>query len=106
MCRPSCTEHARHIARFLDRAVALREQTSAAAYWRYRSSNVVGRDLELTDAEAVELLDLLAGRDFAVDEDEIGARRAHAHARIVDEDPRISRRPAARRSGRLLRRAH
>ena len=83
------TEHARHIARFLDRAVALREQTSAAAYWRYRSSNVVGRDLELTDAEAVELLDLLAGRDFAMDEDEIGARRA-MRTRIVDEDPRIT----------------
>ncbi|WP_080797033.1 DEAD/DEAH box helicase [Arabiibacter massiliensis] len=99
------TEHARQIARFLDRAVALREQTSAAAYWRYRSSNVVGRDLELSDAEAVELLDLLAGREFAVEEDERGARRC-VRTHVVEEDPRIAvaLRPSER-GGYLIERA-
>ena len=61
-----------------------------AAYWRYRSSNVVGRDLELTDAEAVELLDLL--RPVGISpwtRTRSGARRA-VRTRIVDEDPRIT----------------
>ena len=98
------TEHARRVALFLDRAVALREQTSAAAYWRYRSSSVVGRDLELSDAEAVELLDLLAGREFAMEEDEAGARRT-VRTHVVEEDPRIAvaLRPADRGGYRIER---
>ena len=82
------TEQARLIARFLDRAVALREQTSAAAYWRYRSANLVGRDLDLSEAEAVELLDLLDGRTFTVQGTDFGTRTV-SHARIVHADPRI-----------------
>ena len=104
MCRPSSPSTPGASRSSSTRAVALREQTSAAAYWRYRSSSVVGRDLKLSDAEAVELLDLLAGREFAMEEDEAGARRT-VRTHVVEEDPRISRCPAPRRSGRLPYRA-
>ena len=83
-------DSARDLLRFLERACDLREQTSAAAYWRYRSANVVGRDLELSETEAVELFDLLAqqARPFALELADLPGKRI-VQTSIVDGDPII-----------------
>ena len=57
------------IIHFLERAVSLREKTSAAAYWRYRTNSAVGRELELSDAEMIELLDILRKETFQIKND-------------------------------------
>lgn len=83
------TEQARGIARFLDRAVALREQATGSAFWRYRGRDEIGRDLELSDYELIELLDLLEGRPFTVEGTDYGTRSL-THAHIVEADPDVS----------------
>lgn len=82
------TKRARTIERFLARAVALREQTSAAAYWRYRNADVVGRDLELSEIELIELLDLLADHPFTVEDADL-PKKTSAAARILNENPHL-----------------
>lgn len=82
------TEHARDIAQFLDRAVSLRERANGAAFWRYRGRDEVGRDLQLSDIEVIELLGLLHDRPFVVQGTDYGTRSI-THARIIEADPSI-----------------
>lgn len=82
------TDHAREVAQFLDRAVSLRERATGSAFWRYRGKDEVGRDIDLSDAEVIELLDLQAGRTFSVQGTDYGTRSV-THAHIVDADPHI-----------------
>lgn len=87
-------EQARAIARFLDRAVAQREQASGSAFLRYRGRDEVGRDLDLSDYELIELLDLLDGRSFTVEGTDYGTRsltRAHVVSADPDVDVRVQR---------------
>ena len=79
---------ARPIARFLDRAVSLREQAAGSAFSRYRGRDEVGRDLDLSEYELIELLDLLDGRPFTVEGTDY-ATRSLTRARIVSADPDI-----------------
>lgn len=81
-------ERARPIERFLDRAVALREQATGSAFWRYRGRDEIGRDLDLSDYELIELLDLLDGRPFTVEGTDCGTRSL-THAHVVSADPDI-----------------
>lgn len=81
-------DQARPIARFLDRAVAQREQAAGTAFLRYRGRDQIGRDLDLSDYELIELLDLLDGRPFTVEGTDWGTRSL-THARIVSADPDI-----------------
>lgn len=82
------SEHARSLALYLERAVALREQATGTAFWRYRGRDEIGRDLELSDYELIELLDLLGERPFIVEGTDYGTRSL-THARIVEADPTI-----------------
>ncbi len=81
-------ESARPIARFLDRAVALREQATGSAFWRYRGRDEIGRDLDLSDYELIELLDLLDGRPFTVEGTDYGTRSL-TRAHVVSADPDV-----------------
>ena len=82
------TERARRVAEFLDRAVSLRERNMHASRWGISSSPEVGRDLDLSQAEAVELLDALDGAPFVIRGTDIGTRSV-TETRIVHEDPEI-----------------
>ena len=79
---------ARRIAEFLDRAVALRERAGAVSRWGYAGGIEVGRDLDLSPAEVVELFDALDGEPFSIRGTDIGTRTL-TNAHIVHEDPRI-----------------
>lgn len=82
------TERAQGIARFLERSVALRERTGKSALWRYSARNDVGRDLDLSESEVIELLDLQRDFTFTVEGRDAGKRRL-THAHIIEEDPRV-----------------
>lgn len=82
------TERGRGIAQFLERAISLREQANGAAFWRYRNRDDVGRNLDLSEFELIELLDLLAGTTFTVEGADYGTRSV-THAHIVNEDPSL-----------------
>ena len=83
------TERGRALAQFLDRTLALREQVDGISFWSYRSRGEIGRTLELSDAEVIELLDIMAGQTFIVQGTDVGTRSI-THARVVDEDPRLT----------------
>mgnify|MGYP003374815329 FL=1 len=85
------------LAGFIERAVSARERGGEAASWRSfaqgaarraRATGAPGRDLDLTDAEVIELVDL-------ADHDPIDFSCTDASARtrmkihVVDADPRI-----------------
>lgn len=81
-------DQARDIARFLDRAVSLRAQASRAVFGYYGSRTQVARDLDLSDAELVELLDILDDRPFTVEGTDYGIRSL-TKCHVVDHDPRL-----------------
>ncbi len=80
------TDRACAIARFLDKAVSLREQVGGSNSWRFRGHDEVGRDLELTDAETIELIDLLKDGRITLRGTDYGTRSI-TQAHVVDEDP-------------------
>lgn len=80
------TERGRAIARFLDKAVSVRDYANGSALWRYRGRDDTGRDLELSDAELIELVDELDGTAFTVEGTDCGVR-SNTRAHVVDEDP-------------------
>ena len=82
------TARARKVADFLDRAVALRERAGSTTRWGYTSGVDVGRDLDLSSAEVIELLDTLDGASFTIRGTDIGTRTV-TEAHIVHDDPRI-----------------
>ena len=82
------TPRAQRIAAFLDRAVALRERSGAASRWGYSIGVDVGRDLDLSQAEVIELLDALDGGPLTIRGTDFGTRSI-TDVRIVDEDPTV-----------------
>ncbi|MEG0460246.1 DEAD/DEAH box helicase [Gordonibacter sp.] len=83
------SDHGRAVARFLDKAVSLREQVGGSTFLRYRGRDEVERDLSLTDSEIIELLDALTGTLFTVRGTDYGTRSV-TQAYVVDEDPSIA----------------
>ncbi len=85
---PAFTTQGRRVVELLERAVTLREQSSAAAYWRYQINNVVGRELELSDLEAIELFDIFTNQTLTVKDSRLKGLPP-AHASVEEADPRI-----------------
>lgn len=63
------------MAQFIERACSMREAADDAPSWLRRQSASVGRTLQLSEAEAVELFGLLDGAEFSI----TGRRLCHAH---------------------------
>ena len=82
------TERGRRVAEFLDRAVSLREQSVQTTRWGIVSTPGVGRDINLSEVEVVELLDALDGGSFTIRGTDIGTRSV-AETRIVHADPEV-----------------
>ncbi len=82
------TERAQSLARFLDKTVAVREHADTAFSRRYRSRDSADRDLDLSEAELIELVDMLDGTDFAVEGNDYGVR-SNTLAHVEHQDPRI-----------------
>ena len=94
------TEASRKIARFLERAVSQRSH-DAAAYWRPQSSSNAGRVLHLTNAEAIELLDLMGSDPFTLEGSDSGIR-ATSQVHIIEDDPFIALRITKAKDGYLI----
>ena len=82
------TERGRRVAEFLDRAVSLREQSVQTTRWGIASTPGVGRDINLSEVEVVELLDALDGGSFTIRGTDIGTRSV-TETRIVHADPEV-----------------
>lgn len=82
------TERGRRVAEFLDRAVSLRERSAQATRWGVALTPDVGRDINLSEAEVVELLDALDGGPFTIRGTDIGTRSV-TETRIVHADPEV-----------------
>lgn len=82
------TERAQSVARFLDKAVAAREHADNAISRRYRGREGADRDLDLTEAELIELVDALDGTEFTVEGTDYGVR-SNARVHVEHQDPRI-----------------
>ena len=82
------TERGRRVAEFLDRAVSLREQSVQTTRWGIVSTPGVGRDINLSEVEVVELLDALDGGSFTIRGTDIGTRSV-TETRIVHADPEV-----------------
>lgn len=80
------TERGRRVAEFLDRAVSLRERSAQTTRWGIALAPDVGRDISLSEAEVVELLDALDGGSFTIRGTDIGTRSV-TEAHIVHADP-------------------
>ena len=59
-------QRSRGIAQFIERACSMREAANDAPVWLRRQSASVGRTLQLSGAEAVELFGLLDGAEFSI----------------------------------------
>lgn len=85
------------LAGFIERAVSSRERGGEAASWRSlspgasrraRVAGAPGRDLDLTDAEVIELIDL-AGHDLIDFSCTDASAPAHMKVHVVDADPHV-----------------
>ena len=82
-------ERSRALAQFIERACSMREAADEGPAWLRRQIAQVGRALQLSEAEAVELFDLLEGEVFAIHSGDYATptvERVH----IAREDPGIS----------------
>ena len=59
-------QRSRGMAQFIERACSMREAADDAPSWLRRQSASVGRTLQLSEAEAVELFGLLDGAEFSI----------------------------------------
>lgn len=82
-------ERSRAVAQFVERACSMRETADDGPAWLRRQTAQVGRTLQLSEAEAVELFDLLEGDTFAIHGSDY-ATPTIERVRIVREDPGIS----------------
>ncbi|WP_206214688.1 SNF2 helicase associated domain-containing protein, partial [Adlercreutzia sp. ZJ242] len=89
------------LVRFLERAVAQRERTPDAMRWRSFAAPYVGRDLDLSDGEVIDLIDLL-GHDSVALECTDGSFRRSSSAHVVDADPRIPLRITRHEGGYVI----
>ncbi len=95
--REMFSETAQTFLDFLARAESIREQTSAAAYWRYRNASIIDRVLQLSEYELIDLLDLLRGRRFVV---EFSDKRKNSFtSEIIDKNPPLSLKLTPQESG-------
>ena len=79
----------RRLVSFIRRAVERRSQQEGALSWHTRSRRAaVGRALDLSEEEAVDLVDLIADAPFDLDCTD-GSMPAHQSVTVVDEDPRV-----------------
>ncbi len=77
-------ERSRRIVELLERACETRR--AGGANWYYGRSQAVGRTLSLTNAEAVELMELLEGRDFSIKATDYATPSVN-RVHVVDADP-------------------
>ena len=82
------TPRAQTLARFLDRAVELREQASSSSNWRYQTHEAVGREIALSDSEVIELIDILAEEVITITGTDY-ATRSITHVSVIEEDPHL-----------------
>ena len=82
-------DRSRAVAQFIERACSMREAADDGPAWLRRQTAQVGRTLQLSEAEAVELFDLLEGDVFSIHGADFATptvERVH----VVREDPAIS----------------
>ncbi len=82
-------EKSRAIVQFLERACAMRHTADDSAAWYSRRTPTVGRKLQLSEAEAVELMDLIEGLEFPIEGADY-ATPSVQRVQVVREDPGIS----------------
>lgn len=82
-------DRSRAIARLIERACSMREAADEAPSWLRRQTAQVGRTLQLSEAEAVELMDLLDGDVFSIHGADYATPTVE-RVRIVHADPGIS----------------
>lgn len=80
-------EKARALISFLDRATAQRTRATETAWWRSPAPDV-GRSIDLTEGEVVELVDLMSDSPFAFECTDRSLRKS-ARMTVVDADPRV-----------------
>ena len=82
-------ERSRAVAQFIERACSMREAADDGPAWLRRQTAQVGRTLQLSEAEAVELFDVLEGDTFSIHGSDYATPTVE-RVRIVREDPSIS----------------
>lgn len=80
-------ERSKNIVRFLTRAVSQREQQGSSSPWRMQA-NAVSRSISLTEAEAIELIDLNAHAPFPFESDDYGLRSTMT-VHVAEDNPPI-----------------
>ena len=82
-------DRSRAVAQFIERACSMREAADDGPAWLRRQTAQVGRTLQLSEAEAVELFDLLEGDVFSIHGADFATPTVE-RVRVVREDPAIS----------------
>ena len=82
-------DRSRAVAQFIERACSMREAADDGPAWLRRQTAQVGRTLQLSEAEAVELFDLLEGDVFSIHGADFATPTVE-RVRVVREDPDIS----------------
>ena len=82
-------DRSRAVAQFIERACSMRETADDGPAWLRRQTAQVGRTLQLSEAEAVELFDLLEGDAFSIHGADFATPTVE-RVRVVREDPDIS----------------
>lgn len=82
-------DRSRAVAQFIERACSMREAADDSPAWLRRQTAQVGRTLQLSEAEAVELFDLLEGDVFSIHGADFATPTVE-RVRVVREDPDIS----------------
>lgn len=82
-------DRSRAVAQFIERACSMREAADDGPAWLRRQTAQVGRTLQLSEAEAVELFDLLEGDVFSIHGADFATPTVE-RVRVVREDPSIS----------------
>ena len=82
-------DRSRAVAQFIERACSMREAADDGPAWLRRQTAQVGRTLQLSEAEAVELFDLLEGDVFSIHGADFATPTVE-RVRVLREDPDIS----------------
>lgn len=80
-------ERSQRLASFIEHAVAQREHAGDLAYRRFAAPSV-GRDVNLTDGEVIELVDILAAEPFNFECTD-ASMRSRMRIHVVQGDPHI-----------------
>lgn len=82
-------DRSRAVAQFIERACSMREAADDGPAWLRRQTAQLGRTLQLSEAETVELFDLLEGDVFSIHGADFATPTVE-RVRVVREDPAIS----------------